>query len=171
MAILVQRDCRATPEALLEAIRQQADAGEPNVPEPLRRGGITGIKVRTGRNSFGVRLRWNPWYNEGDTLELRGSVTAAPGGGSLVVARAGRTRAMLPFVIFFGALALAIAGTAAAVAWTLLGILLMGVLAIRWQDARVTRDRDIEAAYLLERLEAAISRAENESTHDLVRRR
>ena len=162
MAVHVRRECSATSEELLKAIRDHApERGEHDLPEWAHRNGIRRTVARTGRDWFRLRFKWNPWYDEGDNLELTGSVTARPGGGTILVARAGRRRGMRVFVILFAgfALVMAVAGAVGGAA-LLVGITLVGVALMRWQDKRVSRTNDPEAAYLVERLEYAISQAE-----------
>lgn len=166
MAIHIRRECSATPDAVLEAIRAYApERGPAHLPAVSRQGGAIRTVARTGRHSFRLRFKRNPWYDEGDNLELHGTVTSRPVGGTLLVARAGRRRGLRAFVILFSGMSLimALAGAGAGAAWPV-GIMLLGVAVLRWQDARVSYVSDPEAAYLVDRLEYAIMHVEQGSS-------
>jgi hypothetical protein len=146
----------APPEAVLAAIREDGrEWRDSAVPPALREEVGHRVEVRVKGDRFRLTL---PSRQEGpETVTLHGRVSPAPDGGSLVHLRFGSGSPMF-WVVIAGAGALTFPVN---LGW---GLFLLAAAALfggvdAWRGSRLDEEGDPVAAYLAERLRAAVLRA------------
>jgi len=146
----------APPEAVLAAIRDDGrEWRESAVPPELREELRYRVEVRVKGDRFRLEL---PSRLEGpENVALHGRVSPAPGGGS-VVHTWFRSSSPMFWVVIAGAGALTLFAN---LAW---GLVLLAASALlggldQWRGSRLDEESSPVAAYLAERLRAAVARA------------
>jgi hypothetical protein len=145
----------APPEAVLAAIREDGrEWRESVVPQELREELRYRVEVRVKGDRFRLAL---PSRLEGpENVTLHGTVSPAPDGGSIVRTRFGSSSPMF-WLVIAGAGALTLAAN---LAW---GLFLLAAAALfggldAWRGSRLDEESNAVAAYLAERLRAAVLR-------------
>jgi hypothetical protein len=146
----------APPEAVLAAIREDGrEWRESAIPPALREELRFRIAVLVQEDRF--RLELPSQLEDAEDVTLRGTVSPARGGGSVVRARF-QSDSPVFWMVIAGAGALTLSAN---LAW---GLFLMAASALfgaldTWRGSRLDEDSSPVAAYLAERLRAAVVRA------------
>ena len=154
MGIVIEREIPAPASEVLAAIARAGEWRESAIPGALKQGAIVGIDVRVN----GSRFRWyyaRTWYPaQSNFIELWGRVEESPDGASRVVARCGYDRGWTGMVIGAGVIGLLMAFSGEGLASLALPGIAVGsaITAFAW-NSRAASGRDLEANYLVERLE------------------
>jgi len=151
----------APPDRVLSAIKDDTrEWRESKIPRALWKRGVLQVIGDIDPPRFRLRLdrRWH--HGEGgDPLVMTGQVLPNDDGGSKVIARCGTQGAVRWVVILFVIVLVSGLILDGEISWSLLTVGLVFVAIAAASDHGVSRESDVEAAYLAERLEQAVMAA------------